>query len=85
MDIIASRRHFNVTNSDVVMYDGSCYHLMTQRYKTYEGRYHLPCDNIPEISDSQAKKYIKDGVLKEYMTKVIRGVELTYYQFRVNA
>ena len=84
MDIIASRRHFEVTNNDVVMYNRHCYQLMTKYYRDYSGRYHLPCDMTPIIPNKRAEKWIKDGILKFYKNKTDAfGIKVTYYKFNV--
>ena len=79
IEIRASRRKFICTNKDKIMYNGSCYQLMTQTYhKDW-------CDLSPVISEAEFKRLLKLGVLGEPY-KVVRNTfgdkfTVTYYDF----
>ena len=86
MDIIASRRHFEVTNKDIVMYNGACYQLMTQKYLAHDGgMYHLSYDATPKIPNSRAEKLIREGKLIQFTTQKSQysNLPLKYYRFNV--
>ena len=55
MEITASRRKFNVTEKDRVLFNGKCYILLSQTY--YEDWYHIN----PIISNTLFNKLIKEG------------------------
>ena len=55
MEITASRRKFNVTEKDRVLFYCNCYILLTQTY--YEDWYHIN----PIISNTLFNKLIKEG------------------------
>lgn len=76
MDIVASRRHFNVTEKDKVMFNGACYQLMTQ---TYFKDWNRMC---PIIATSKAEKLIAQNKLV-YIgeKKTWTGLVVKYYKF----
>ena len=86
MDIIASRRHFDVTNKDLVLYNGACYQLWTQAYVVYETRYHIPHNAAPIIPNNRAEKWINQGIL--VLEKVTGNAEdrseMKYYRFNIS-
>lgn len=86
MDIIASRRHFEVTDKDIVMYNGACYQLTTQHYRgEYGGNYHIGYNANPQIPKSRAEKLIKEGKLIHFVTQKspYSDMPLKYYRFNV--
>lgn len=87
MDIVASRKHFDVTNKDLVMFNGACYQLTTKRYLKYDDASHLFSRYmVPIIPNSRAEKWIKQGVL--VLEKVTGNAEnrseMKYYRFNIS-
>lgn len=87
MDIVASRKHFDVTNKDLVMFNGACYQLTTKRYLKYDDANHLFSRyRTPIIPNSRAEKWIKQGVL--VLEKVTGNAEnrneIKYYRFNIS-
>ena len=78
MKITASRRTYEVSNKDLVMYNGACYQLMTQKY------YHNWGYISPVISKTNAKKWIKEGILVFEKKKDYIEVEVEWYRFNVD-
>ena len=69
-----TRRKFNCTKKDKIMFNGMCYQLITQSFfKDW-------CDVTPVISKTEFERLIKENVLsKPY--KVKRNIVVTMYDF----
>ena len=78
MKITASRRTYEVTNKDLVMYNGACYQLMTQKYYHNFGYY------TSQISKAKAEKWIKEGMLVFEKRENNMGFEVEWYRFNVD-
>ena len=72
-----TRQHFMCSSKDKIMYNGSCYQLITQSFfKNW-------CDLSPTISKTEFNRLMKLGVLgKPYKQK--RMIEVTMYDFIVD-
>lgn len=75
------RNIFNITDRDVVLFNGVCWQLISQ--EIFQG-YHM-C--FPSISKTMCEKFVKKGILimykkeKEYLTKDGKQMGLYYYKF----
>lgn len=67
-------REININSSDVVMYNGACWQVITRQVNSGK---HFRCS--PIMSKTQAEKMIKQGLLK--FVKNADG--LAYYKFNV--
>jgi hypothetical protein len=73
MEIKCNRKVFNLTDKDVILFNGACYMLLTQ---TYRSNY----TNInPTIAKAKAQKMIKDGILEMYNSNGM----MKYYRLAV--
>lgn len=70
MKLKCGRNEYNLTQEDRVMYNGSCYQLITRG-----GGY----ESILVVAKSRAEKLIKEGLLKEVERKKEKWVEVVYY------
>lgn len=81
IEIKASRRKFTCTNKDKIMYNGSCYQLMTQTYREHW------TDVAPVISEREFKRLQELGVISDpyEVTRVVLGIKLTstWYDFKL--
>lgn len=82
MNIKIGRKEYNVTNNDLVFFNGACYICTTLvMWKDY-------FKTSPSMSKTQAQKLIKSGQLKllkenlEYVTS--EGKEMWYRWYRFN-
>lgn len=75
------RNVFNITDEDVVMFNGACWQLISQ--KIFDGWY----DYHPKVSKTMCEKFVKKGILvmykkeQEYLTQDGRQMGLYYYKF----
>lgn len=75
------RNVFDITDRDVVMFNGACWQLMSQ--KIHKGWH----DYSPKASKTMCEKFVKKGILvmckkdKEYTTMDGRQMGLYYYKF----
>jgi hypothetical protein len=59
MKIKCGRNEFDLTEKDIIMYNGACYQLITRTiHKGWHSHY-------PVLANGKAEKLIKDGLLKE--------------------
>ena len=73
MIVKCGRREYDVTENDVVLYNGSCYQIITKN--TGSG-----WDEYPVIlAKAKAVKLIKEGALVKYKEEK----RLKYYKFKV--
>lgn len=82
MNLKIGRRVFDVTNEDTVFFNGSVYIVDSIKYfKDF-------CECSPQMSNTQAKKLIKDGVLKLVSEKLVytttEGKEMWYRKYKFN-
>ena len=72
---------FDITEKDVVMFNGVCWQLITQ--KIHKGWY----DYSPKASKTMCEKFVKKGILvmfkkeQEYLTADGKQMGLYYYKF----
>ena len=77
IEIKASRRTFTCTNKDKIMYNGSIYQLITQKYQS-----ELWYKTNPIISKTEFNRLCKLGVLSESCEKLgFGGIKITMYDF----
>ena len=75
------RNVFDITDEDVVMFNGACWQLISQ--KIFDGWYDYP----PKVSKTMCEKFVKKGILviyrkeQEYVTQDGRQMGLYYYKF----
>lgn len=75
------RDTFDITEKDVVMFNGACWQLITQ--KIHKGWH----DYSPKASKAMCEKFVKKGILvmfkkeKEYTTMNGKQMGLYYYKF----
>ena len=78
------RNVFDITDKDVVMFNGACWQLISQ--KIFDGWYNYS----PKISKTMCEKFVKKGILviyrkeQEYVTQDGRQMGLYYYKFDMN-
>ena len=69
-----TRQKFNCTKKDKIMYNGSCYQLITQTFQQGWD------DMTPKISEKEFKRLLAEGALSEpYENK--RIIVVTMYDF----
>lgn len=78
MIIKCGRKEFEVNSSDLVMYNGACYQLVTKRIS--KGWHEWP----PIIAKRTAAKMIKDGIMVLKNEKLDGSMRLQYYGFKEN-
>ena len=77
------RNVFDITDEDVVMFNGACWQLISQ--KIFDGWY----DYYPKVSKTMCEKFVKKGILvmykkeQEYLTQDGRQMGLYYYKFNM--
>ena len=75
------RNVFDITDKDVVMFNGACWQLISQ--KIFDGWY----DYHPKVSKTMCEKFVKKGILvmyrkeQEYLTQDGKQMGLYYYKF----
>ena len=75
------RNVFDITDKDVVMFNGACWQLISQ--KIFDGWYYY----YPKVSKTMCEKFVKKGILvmykkeQEYLTQDGRQMGLYYYKF----
>lgn len=75
MEIKTRNGIINVSNKDVVLFNGACWQLLTQTYfSDYHYRYYL-------LNKAKCEKWVKDGVL--VLKKASNQMGLWYYRFNV--
>lgn len=78
------RRVFDITEKDVVMFNGACWQLMTQ---TVRSGWH---DCYPVVSKTLCEKLLKKNILilvkkeREYVTESGKQMGLYYYKFNMD-
>lgn len=76
MKISCNRVEYTLDNTDLIMFNGNCYQIVTKKV-TQRGF----CGGYPPIiAKSKAKKLIKDNILIEVNKNEKDG--LTYYQIK---
>lgn len=76
MLIKCRHEEFDVNETDLVMYNGACYQLVTkQSYRGWDWSY-------PLIAKSKAEKMIRDGLMVLKNEKDDHGMKLLYYTFK---
>ena len=75
---------FDITDRDVVMFNGVCWQLISQ--KIHKGWH----DYSPKASKTMCEKFVKKGILvmyrkeQEYLTQDGKQMGLYYYKFDMN-
>lgn len=75
------RQVFDITEKDIVMFNGACWQLITQ---TVRGGWH---DYYPTVSKTLCEKLLKKNILilvkkeREYTTESGKQMGLYYYKF----
>lgn len=78
------RRIFDIDDEDVVMSNGACWQLTTQRY--FDGRHYV----TPVMSKIMCEKFVKKNILihfkttDEYVTAEGKKFGFYYYKFDTN-
>ena len=78
------RNVFDITDKDVVMFNGACWQLISQ--KIFDWWYNYS----PKISKTMCEKFVKKGILvmyrkeQEYLTQDGKQMGLYYYKFDMN-
>jgi hypothetical protein len=79
MEIKCGRRTFNVTNEDLILDNGACYQLITQKY-FQDWYYHTPV-----VSKTLFKKLLKYGKIrksgKKYRARLVNDTYYDLYEF----
>lgn len=79
-----SRKVFDITKKDVVLFNGACWQLITQ---TIFGGWH---SYYPKMSKTMCEKFVKKGILiltnkkDEYITEDGKQMGLYYYKFDID-
>ena len=75
------RRVFNITEKDIVMFNGACWQLITQTIHSGWNNYY------PTVSKALCEKLLKKNILilvkkeREYTTESGKQMGLYYYKF----
>lgn len=75
------RKVFDITEKDVVLFNGACWQLITQEF------FSNYCYYSPTMSKTMCEKFVKKGILvmfkkeKEYTTMNGKQMGLYYYKF----
>ena len=75
-----NRREYEITENDVVLFNGACWQLITQ--KCFDGWFYA----IPSMSKTICEKFVKKNILimfkkeKEYITS--EGKQMGYYYYK---
>lgn len=75
------RKVFDITEKDVVLFNGACWQLITQ--EIFSNYHYYP----PTMSKTMCEKFVKKGILvmfkkeKEYTTMDGKQMGLYYYKF----
>lgn len=75
---------FNITERDVMLFNGACWQLISQ--KTHKGWQ----DYFPQASKTMCEKFVKKGILvmykmeREYITQDGKQMGLHYYKFNMD-
>ena len=78
------RRVFDITEKDIVMFNGACWQLITQTIHSGWNNY------SPKASKTMCEKFVKKGILvmyrkeQEYLTQDGKQMGLYYYKFDMN-
>lgn len=72
------RRTYTITENDRILFNGTCYQLVTQDYRS--GWYKV----TPVLAKTKAAKYIKQGYLVEGSKTQSHGVPMIFYRFTGN-
>lgn len=78
-----NRRNFDITNRDVVLFNGACWQLITQTY--FSNWY----NHYPLMSKTMCERFVKKGILvlhekkDEYITSSGKQMGLYYYKFDI--
>ncbi len=79
MEIKCGVRTFNVTNKDLILDNGACYQLITQKY--FQDWYY----HTPKVAKTLFKKLLKEGKIKKsekkYKTGLASEIEYDLYEF----
>lgn len=76
MEIKCERRIFNCTSKDLILDNGACYQLITQRY--FKDWY----NHTPRVSKTLFKKLLKEGKIRKSKKKYETRYEcLDLYEF----
>ena len=84
MELKIGRKVFDITDKDVVLYNGACWQLITQTIFKEWNDYH------PVMSKAICDKFIKKGILVmykkkyEYIASNGNQMGMYYYKFDIN-
>lgn len=74
-----NRRNFDITNRDIVLFNGACWQLITQTYFNHR----------PLMPKTMCERFVKKGILvmhqkkDEYITSSGKQMGLYYYKFDI--
>jgi len=84
VELKIGRRIFEITENDVVLFNGACWQLISQEY--FSGWHSC----YPSMSKVMCEKFVKKGILvmykkkDEYITMDGKQMGLYYYKFDVD-
>ena len=77
------RKEFEITNKDIILFNGACWQLLTQKvFKDWN-------ECCPTISKTMCEKFVKKDILvmvkkeKEYIASNGKQMGLYYYKFDI--
>lgn len=76
MELKCGKNTYQLTERDVILFNGACYTLITRKERS--GYF----ESSPTVAKAKAKKLIKDGFLKRvvFQNPPFKGKELEYYK-----